>query len=107
MAATTLDQNRSDAWDEPSTWEPGDPLYEHPNHVFGPDTQYVRFLYDLLDDDGAAARNFTNYERRLWNRAACDHCLVSWHPRHGGNRCWSCGRYVPKTWDESELEDAA
>lgn len=77
------------SWD----WEPGDPLYSHPTQRDYGDGNYIRRLFDLLDDEGSAARNLVNVAGNF-GEAVCPHCLVGW-PATEGPDCWVCGKPAP------------
>lgn len=88
LNATTTLQGRIDTvlatpdldWDDDSGWQPGDPLYERPDPDARDDDQYVRPMFQVIDDRWPA------YPRR------CGSCEVAWQ---GPEACWMCGD--PKT----------
>lgn len=74
-----------------SDWEPGVPLYPHP-HVRGRDDgNYVRELFQLIDEDNIIVRRFCDdYWLQNTTEVRCVQCLVAWAPSAGPN-CWMCG----------------
>ena len=74
-----------------SDWEPGVPLYPHPHVRDRDDGNYVRELFQLLDEDGLIVRRFRDdYWLLNTTEVRCIPCLVAWAPSAGPN-CWMCG----------------
>lgn len=74
-----------------STWQPGEPLHQHPWYRPEGDTQTVRHMIDVHDD---AAHTWDWFQRSM---AHCERCQVAWRmerPNHTPApplTCWMCG----------------
>jgi hypothetical protein len=71
-------------------WEPGDPLYDHPNERGLGDGTYVRHLFDIVRDEEAAVAAMLDGVHQV---AVCARCLVGWQANDGPD-CWVCGKHA-------------
>ena len=69
------------------SWQPGDPIYVHPQRDYNNDWAHVvRAAFEVKHDEAGAQWNNMTYESDY-----CPRCEVSWDG-DGDLRCWNCGK---------------